>query len=144
MLKHLGSALHKSRHLRLLSPFPGSLIAFAPRPTALAGFGARTLQQWGPVAGLGLVVYSLFWFDESTPIPSVYALAPVGGTALIIATATPGHPVSRLLTARPLVAIGLISYSAYLWHQPLFALRWGAISCQDLQHRGGNRLETGM
>ena len=99
----------------------GSLIAFAPRPTALAGFGARTLQQWGPVAGLGLVVYSLFWFDESTPIPSVYALAPVGGTALIIATTTPGHPVSRLLTARPLVAIGLISYSAYLWHQPLFA-----------------------
>lgn len=99
----------------------GSLIAFAPSSSQLAGRGSAVLKQIGPYIGLGLILYSIFWFDQSIPIPSVYALIPVGGTVLIIASATPGHPVTRALAARPLVAIGLVSYSAYLWHQPLFA-----------------------
>ncbi|MEE9387194.1 MAG: acyltransferase family protein [Paracoccaceae bacterium] len=72
-------------------------------------------------AGLALIVFSIFYYDEFTPFPSLYALAPVVGTALIILFATGGTGVARLLSAKPLVGIGLISYSAYLWHQPLFA-----------------------
>jgi peptidoglycan/LPS O-acetylase OafA/YrhL len=71
--------------------------------------------------GLGLIVLSVFAFDGDTPFPSLYALAPVGGTALIILFAGPDTPVGRLLALRAFVGIGLISYSAYLWHQPLFA-----------------------
>ncbi len=71
--------------------------------------------------GLGLIVLSVFAFDGDTPFPSLYALAPVGGTALIILFAGPDTPVGRLLSLRAFVGIGLISYSAYLWHQPLFA-----------------------
>lgn len=72
-------------------------------------------------AGLALIVFSIFYYDSSTPFPSVYALAPVVGTALIILFAARETLVARLLSTAPFVGIGLISYSAYLWHQPLFA-----------------------
>ncbi|MEK6249106.1 MAG: acyltransferase, partial [Planctomycetales bacterium] len=48
-------------------------------------------------------------------------LVPVLGTALVIAFTKPQSVVGRVLGWRPIVGIGLISYSAYLWHQPLFA-----------------------
>ena len=72
--------------------------------------------------GLALIVGAILLYDAQTPFPSVYALAPVGGTVLIILFADAGTPVGRFLSMRGPVFIGLISYSAYLWHQPLFAL----------------------
>lgn len=71
--------------------------------------------------GLGLIVFSIFGYDDTTPFPSLWSLAPVGGTALIIVCAGPQTAVARILSFRLLVGIGLISYSAYLWHQPIFA-----------------------
>jgi len=71
--------------------------------------------------GLALTAWAVLAFDESVPFPGVHALVPTVGAALIIAYATPRTLVGRLLGARALVGIGLISYSAYLWHQPLFA-----------------------
>ena len=78
------------------------------------------MTAW-PALGLGSIVFAILAFDASTPFPSLYALAPVGGTALIILFAGNGTWTARLLSVRPLVGIGLISYSLYLWHQPLFA-----------------------
>jgi peptidoglycan/LPS O-acetylase OafA/YrhL len=71
--------------------------------------------------GLAAIVFSILFYNESTPFPSLYALAPVGGTALIILYAAEGTRTARLLSLKGFVGIGLISYSAYLWHQPLFA-----------------------
>ncbi len=71
--------------------------------------------------GLGLVLFSIFFYDGSTPFPSVYALAPVGGAALIIMFGARETWVAKLLSLKAFVGIGLVSYSAYLWHQPLFA-----------------------
>lgn len=93
----------------------GSLAAFwvlwrQPAPSqVLASLGALC------------VLASFVLFDASTPHPSVWTLLPVVGTTLILVFARQGTVVARVLALRPLVAIGLISYSAYLWHQPLFA-----------------------
>lgn len=97
----------------------GALCAFYlfRRPVPAPGFG----REVGAAAGLALIVVSVFAFSESTPFPGAYALVPTVGTALIILFATAGTRVARLLSTRALVGIGLISYSAYLWHQPLFA-----------------------
>lgn len=71
--------------------------------------------------GLALIVAAVFYYDEATPFPSLYALAPVAGTVLIILFAGRATMVARVLSLWPVVAVGQISYSAYLWHQPVFA-----------------------
>jgi peptidoglycan/LPS O-acetylase OafA/YrhL len=72
--------------------------------------------------GLALIGYAIFAFDKNTPFPSFYAGIPVLGTAAFIWATTRHQGLSaRLISARALVWIGLVSYSAYLWHQPIFA-----------------------
>lgn len=80
-------------------------------------------MQSGLLSGLGLVLIgvAVLAFDEKTPFPSVYALVPTLGAGLVILFGGAGTATARLLSTAPLVAIGLVSYSAYLWHQPLFA-----------------------
>ncbi len=70
---------------------------------------------------MALILVAISVFDEATPFPSLYALVPTVGAALLILFADPKTVVGRVLASRPLVGIGLISYSAYLWHQPIFA-----------------------
>ncbi|MFT3718169.1 acyltransferase family protein [Pseudorhodoferax sp.] len=78
--------------------------------------------------GLVMLVSSIFLFDSTIPFPSAYTLLPTVGTALIILFASQGTTVGKLLSHPFPVGIGLISYSAYLWHQPLFAFaRHGSI-----------------
>lgn len=89
---------------------------------ALVGAGQRQRRNdFLSTLGLLMIIFSIFYYDSATPFPSVYALVPVVGTALIIMFAAQGTWVARLLSTRTFVGIGLISYSAYLWHQPLFA-----------------------
>ncbi len=80
------------------------------------------------VIGATLVGASLFLYDDSTVFPGVRALLPTAGTAaLLLAGGHPGSgPVTRVLSSKPFVAVGLISYSVYLWHWPLMAFyRYG-------------------
>ena len=81
----------------------------------------RKLDEVFSFMGLALVVYSVFAFDSHTPSASLYTLVPTLGTALILLFSTETTAVGRFLGARSLVGIGLVSYSAYLWHQPLLA-----------------------
>ncbi len=71
--------------------------------------------------GLTAIISAALVFDAATPTPSAFTLLPVFGTALTIMFASSATLVGKLLSLRPLVAVGLISYSLYLWHQPLFA-----------------------
>jgi peptidoglycan/LPS O-acetylase OafA/YrhL len=77
------------------------------------------LNQALSLIGLLMVLYSLLFFDKSTPFPSLYALVPTIGTGLLILSAVENTLVNKFLSIRPIVGIGLISYSAYLWHQPV-------------------------
>ena len=69
--------------------------------------------------GLLMISYAVYVFDKETPFPSLYALVPTVGTGLIILFSSSQTMVGRLLSIKPLVAVGLISYGAYLWHWPL-------------------------
>lgn len=82
----------------------------------------RAFDPWLSFVSLVLLVGSMCVFDEHTPSPSLYSAVPVLGTIGVILFSRPGTLTWRLLSLRPIVFIGLISYSAYLWHQPLFAL----------------------
>lgn len=73
------------------------------------------------LTGLGLILFAIFCFDSTMGVPGLYALVPVGGTVLILLFGGEGTLVARLLGAPVCVGIGLMSYSTYLWHQPLFA-----------------------
>ena len=79
---------------------------------------AHEAVGWG---GMAMIVLALFLFDERTPFPGLNAALPTLGTALVLLGASDRTSVGRMLAWRPLVGLGLISYSAYLWHQPLFA-----------------------
>ena len=71
--------------------------------------------------GVVLILYAVFAFSEETRFPGLYALVPTLGAVLIILFATQQTAVGRFVGNKAFVGIGLISYSAYLWHQPLFA-----------------------
>lgn len=70
--------------------------------------------------GLLAIMYSIFFYDEKTPFPSVYTLIPVIGTMFLILYANKKTFVAKILSLKLFVGMGLISYSAYLWHQPVF------------------------
>lgn len=74
-----------------------------------------------PMLGLYLIVYSILFFDGKTPHPSFHTLLPIIGVALIIGFGSKDELVGKVLGSKPFVWVGLISYSAYLWHFPIFA-----------------------
>jgi len=71
--------------------------------------------------GVALVVFAMLSFTAATPTPSIWTVIPVFGTALIILFARDGNRIAAFLDNPVFVFTGLISYSAYLWHQPLIA-----------------------
>ncbi len=73
------------------------------------------------VIGFGMMLLSFIFFDSGTPHPGLCTLLPVSGTALSILYSNDRRFVGRLLTNGVLAGIGSISYSAYLWHQPILA-----------------------
>ena len=104
-----------SRAWELLS---GSLIAFLkPHSQTMK----KREKESAGIAGLLLIFYSILFFDNKTPFPSLYALIPVMGAVAIIAFTDADTYIGRFLGNKIFVGIGLISYSLYLWHQPLFA-----------------------
>jgi len=80
---------------------------------------SHSINQTLSLIGSGMIIYSIFAFDESTPFPSLYTLVPTVGTGLLILSAVPNTIVNTLLSSSPIVGVGLISYSAYLWHLPM-------------------------
>ena len=98
----------------------GSLVAFYL--SRISGSPLSPVQN-NVLATLGCLAvgYAIFGFDTQTPFPGLFALVPTLGAALMIIAARPETWVGRLLCHPAMVQVGLISYSTYLWHQPLFA-----------------------
>ena len=110
---------------RLWEILMGSLIAFymlnKPVKNSIHKFWSLFVRQILSFLGVLMILYAIASFNHVTPFPSFYTLIPTLGTALIILFAFEKTIVGRFLSNKLLVGIGLISYSAYLWHQPIFA-----------------------
>jgi len=111
----------------------GALIAAIPiRPLS---------KPWSSEAaafcGLGLILYAIFFYTDKTRFPGLAAIPPCLGAALII-IAGDAKPtlIGKLLVLRPVVFLGLISYSLYLWHWPLLVFsKYISIEAQSWEWR---------
>ena len=81
----------------------------------------KWLCEVSSLLGLCLILYSVFFFKKSYFYPGYWAFIPVFGTTLLLIFSTDQTWIGKVLSTKPLVILGLVSYSAYLWHQPLFA-----------------------
>jgi peptidoglycan/LPS O-acetylase OafA/YrhL len=117
----LGMSMDKSAVFYLLPTrawelLIGSLLAIVTLPRI------QNITVLNVISALGfsMMVYSIIAFTRETPFPSGYAAIPVFGAALVIYTGSSGTTlVNQFLAIRPIVFVGLISYSLYLWHWPL-------------------------
>jgi peptidoglycan/LPS O-acetylase OafA/YrhL len=101
---------------RLWELLVGALLALRPLP-ALRGSLAS-------LCGSVLIVGSAIMLEPSASFPGWRALLPAGGAMLVLA-AGPQAIVNRaLLSYRPMVWLGLISYPLYLWHWPLLSFAY--------------------
>ncbi len=78
----------------------------------------RNILGWFAAAGL---IFSLIFYSSTLVIPGIMFLLPVGCAALLLICVYKDGLLYSALSARPMVGIGLISYSLYLFHQPVFA-----------------------
>ena len=106
---------------RFWEPLAGLFVAYAVG----AGWRDRLPARLAAILstlGLAMVAVAVAAFDSSTPTPGLSTLLPVVGTMLYLTWSRPTDPAGWLLSTKAMVGVGLVSYSAYLWHQPLFAL----------------------
>lgn len=83
----------------------------------------RVANEILAVAALLLLVLAVSTYGSEIPYPGLYTIVPCAAAALLIVTGREQATLaSRLLSLRPVVFTGLISYSLYLWHLPLLAL----------------------
>ena len=115
-------------HARAWELLSGSLAAF------IVSRNGVQKNSFLATIGLTAIMASIFAYDSGTPFPSLYTLMPVIGVVLVILNAHQDTLVSKFLSNRLLVGIGLISYSLYLWHQPIFALTRQFL-VDDFSHR---------
>jgi len=97
----------------------GVLLAMLRR-RLLAGQWLREASGW---AGICLMGLAAFGYTPNTRFPGLAAVPPCLGAALVIWSSESRTSLAgRLLAFKPVVFIGLISYSLYLWHWPLLVL----------------------
>lgn len=101
----------------------GSLVALIP---ALPLLKVRAMRELLVTLGVLGMVLPCFFYTKDTLFPGLYAIPPCLGTALFIIGASPQPNgtlpfAAKIFTWRPVIFIGLISYSLYLWHWPLVA-----------------------
>jgi peptidoglycan/LPS O-acetylase OafA/YrhL len=97
----------------------GSILAYLQ---IIKGYRAknRSLNSSMPSIGIFLIFLSIFFFKDEVPHPSFYTLLPIFGVCLVIWFSNKDELITKILSSKFFVGIGLISYSLYLWHYPIF------------------------
>lgn len=101
----------------------GALLALAKSSELIPLFfqEKRFNKEVLSLVGILLISSSFFLIDKNTIYPSVWTLLPTIGTLLILCSCDKNTLIGKILSHKYLVSIGLVSYSAYLWHQPIFS-----------------------
>jgi peptidoglycan/LPS O-acetylase OafA/YrhL len=107
-------------HTRIWELLAGSILAFFEIKLGYRS-KIKILNLILPLVGLVLIGHSVIFFDDKTVHPSFYTLSPIIGVCLIIWFSNKDELVTKILSTKFLVGIGLISYSLYLWHYPIFS-----------------------
>lgn len=106
-------------HTRAWELLVGALLALQPLPM----LQHRAAREIASVLGLAAIAFAVMTYNQTVPFPGATALVPVLGAAALIAAGEQGPTwAGRLLSVRPMVFVGLLSFPLYLWHWPVFVL----------------------
>jgi len=95
---------------RLWELLAGGCLALLPAPRK---------AHWLALPGVAAIALGFVFAHPESAVPGPVILLPVAGTLLVLRWGTAGTAIARVLSWRPLVVGGLVSYSLYLWHVPL-------------------------
>jgi peptidoglycan/LPS O-acetylase OafA/YrhL len=125
-------------HTRAWELLLGTMLALKGLPKVRG----RVMREVAGMVGIVLMGAALLLYHTWTPFPGLAAVPPCLGTALVIAAGESGdHFVGRLLSLKPVVFVGLISYSLYLWHWPLVVFyKFGFTVIGGLNHHQSQAL----
>ena len=94
---------------------------------------SKALNEVIALGGAAAIAFAIVSYSKETAFPGLAAVAPVAGTAALIWVGGNHQSlVTRLLSTKPFVAIGLISYSLYLWHWPILIVARNYVSSVKL------------
>jgi len=107
-------------HTRMWELLAGSILAYFEINNGHRSKN-KTLNLILPTIGLILIGHSILFFNDGMFHPSLYTLSPIIGVCLVIWFSNKDELTTKILSTKLFVGIGLISYSLYLWHYPIFA-----------------------
>ena len=124
IFSHIGTILFKELNFyilpsRLWELLSGALYFFYEMKNS--NNKKSKIENYFPFIGVLLITFSIFYFNDKVSHPSILTIIPVLGTILILNYAKKGELVTEILSSKIFVGFGLISYSLYLWHYPIFA-----------------------
>jgi len=107
-------------HTRMWELLAGSLLAYYEINNGYRNKN-KTLNLILPFAGFVLIGYSILFFNDRMFHPLFFTLSSIIGVCLIIWFSNKDEIITKILSTKLFVGLGLISYSLYLWHYPIFA-----------------------